>query len=119
MKTMQENADGTLRYRELTLEPASFRATLCERPLRLTKREFEILNHMLSNPPGRVFSRRELSECGWAGGAGGKERSIYVHISHIRKKIQEISGEAYIETVRGAGFRLVQPASRPTAGEEE
>ena len=97
---------GALRYRELALDPASFRATLRGRPLCLTKREFEILCLMLSQPPGRVFSRRELAACGWAGGPGGREESVYVHVFHIRKKIRKISGEEYIETVRGRGFRL-------------
>lgn len=110
MSEMRKGAQGVLRYRELTLEPASFRATLCGRRLRLTKREFEILALMLSSPPGRIFSRRELAACGWEGGPGGEVASIYVHIFHIRKKMQEITGEGYIETVRGRGFRLTAGA---------
>lgn len=104
MHTQQDR--GALRYRELTLDPESFCATLRGRPLSLTKREFEILSLMLSQPPGRVLSRRELAGRGWTCGTGGREESVYVHVFHIRKKIREISGEEYIETVRGCGFRL-------------
>ena len=99
-------AEGALRYRDLVLDPASFTAELCGRPLRLTKREFEILAFMLSSPPGRVFSRRELAACGLAGGFGGAEASVYVHIFHIRQKIQAIAGSPYIETSRTHGFLL-------------
>ena len=64
MNYAQENPGGVLRYRELAVDPASFRADLRGRPLRLTKREFEILTLLLSAPPGRVLSRRELAGCG-------------------------------------------------------
>ena len=108
MLNMKAATDGgELQYRGLILEPASFSVTLCRQPLLLTKREFEILWHMLSVPPGRVFTRRELSECGLGGGTGGKKDSVYVHICHIRKKIRKITEEEYIETIRGYGFRLV------------
>lgn len=106
MKDTQEDQNAALRYRELTVDPASFRASLRGQPLVLTKREFEILTFMLASPPGRVFSRRELSGCGWDGSPGGREDSVYVHIFHIRRKIRERTGDAYIETVRGRGFRL-------------
>ena len=74
--------------------------------IELTATEFALLT-MLANNPGRVFTRDQLLD-----GVRGREltpfdRSIDIHISHIRQKIEEDHKEpAYIKTVWGVGYKF-------------
>ena len=98
---------GFLSYRDLTLQPDSFSAAIGNRKLSLTRQEFKILELMLQNPPGHIYSKRSFYEYAWGDGYIGEDKTINVHISNIRKKIKEITDAEYIETVWGIGFRLV------------
>ncbi|OGL38395.1 MAG: DNA-binding response regulator [Candidatus Schekmanbacteria bacterium GWA2_38_11] len=72
----------------------------------LTATEFALLT-MLANNPGRVFTRDQLLD-----GVRGREltpfdRSIDIHISHIRQKIEDDPKEpTYIKTVWGVGYKF-------------
>lgn len=72
--------------------------------------EFDILN-ILMRMAGRVVSRDELAGMLYHREATPYERSIDVHISHLRKKL-ETKGAIVIRTVRGIGYQFL------TAGEK-
>ena len=80
-------------------------AKLNGQKLNLTFHEFQILEVMFKNPK-KVFSKEALYEAVWKQGYYGEDNTISVHISNIRKKIQQITNEEYISTVWGIGFRL-------------
>ena len=67
----------------------------------LTTREFEILKLLLENQ-GRVVSRERLLDTVWGYDYVGDEKIINTHIKNIRKKL----GVDYIETMRGAGYKI-------------
>jgi len=69
--------------------------------IELTTLEFNLL-HTLADHHGMVLSREQLLEKVWGYDYFGDLRVVDVHIGHLRKKV----GEDYIETVRGAGYRL-------------
>ncbi len=70
----------------------------------LTRKEFEILGLLLSRP-GRVFTRAEFLDRIWSGAPEEPfDRSIDVHIRHIREKLGECG--KYIVTVRGVGYKI-------------
>ncbi len=70
----------------------------------LTRKEFEILGLLLSRP-GKVFTRAEFLDCIWNGAPEEPfDRSIDVHIRHIREKLGECG--KYIVTVRGVGYKI-------------
>ena len=69
--------------------------------IELTTLEFNLL-HTLADHHGMVLSRVQLLEKVWGYDYFGDLRVVDVHIGHLRKKV----GEDYIETVRGAGYRL-------------
>lgn len=75
--------------------------TLKNQRLQLTRREFDLLMFLASNP-GRVFSRNELLDKVWGEDFVGTDRTVDQHIAQIRAHI----GEHWIETVRGRGYRL-------------
>lgn len=68
----------------------------------LPKREFEILQLLLSKP-GKVFSRSEIFRTIWHNESSTSERAIDVHITKLRKKI----GETTIVTHKGLGYKVI------------
>jgi DNA-binding response OmpR family regulator len=91
---------------ELTLSPALRRATCYDKELELTSVEFNLLEHLLRNC-GRVVSREELVRVGLGREMGILDRSVDVHLSRLRKKLEQCgSTDEHIKSVRGAGYML-------------
>jgi DNA-binding response OmpR family regulator len=84
------------------------RVTVEERPLDLTPSEFGLLEALVRQP-GRVFSRAELIDSALGGDSLVLQRTIDVHIRSLRKKLGPHA--VLVETVRGIGYRLRDPAA--------
>ena len=87
----------------VTLDTGTRQATSNGRNVELTTFEFDILE-MLMRSAGRVLSRDRLMENFYNRKATPFDRSIDMHISHIRKKLER--GENLIKTIRGVGYQL-------------
>jgi DNA-binding response OmpR family regulator len=84
--------------------------TVREEPVRLTYVEFEILA-ALARAPGRVLSRETLLEHVWGDSDYRDQRTVDVHIRHLREKIErESRSPEYLLTVRGVGYRFREDA---------
>ena len=90
-----------LRYKDLTLDTDSFTVLVKDESVSLTIREFEILKLLVENQ-GRVFTRESLLDSIWGYDYFGDEKIVNTHIKNIRKKL----GVDYIETMRGAGYKI-------------
>jgi two-component system response regulator CpxR len=77
-------------------------AWLDDAPVELTSIEFDILN-LLVRSSGRIVSRDELSAALYQRESTPYERSLDVHMSHLRKKLER-GDRALIRTVRGVGY---------------
>ena len=69
----------------------------------LTKREFDLLHHLLENK-GRVLSREALLDQVWGFDFVGETNSVDVYIRFLRSKIDEAFQIKLIHTVRGVGY---------------
>ena len=69
----------------------------------LTKKEFDLLRHLLENK-GRVLSREALLDSVWGFDFVGETNSVDVYIRFLRSKIDEAFGIKLIHTVRGVGY---------------
>jgi len=79
-------------------------ATLHERPLALTVREFDLLAYLMRHP-GRAFTRAELLQAVW-GWTFGDHSTVTVHVRRLREKVEERPADpARIFTVWGVGYR--------------
>ncbi len=100
---------GTERARvfgDLRIDPESREVTLSEKPIDLTRTEFDILD-VLSAAPRRVRSRAHLVEEVWGRGWVGDDHVVDVHVAHIRAKLgEDTAAPRYLLTVRGVGFRM-------------
>ncbi len=75
-------------------------------PIDLTYVEFEILS-VLARHPGRVYTRDMLLDRVWGDSAFRDQRTIDVHIRHLREKLeQDPKNPEYLLTVRGVGYRF-------------
>ena len=88
-------------------DPDTHALVLGGRRVKLTPREWRIMQHLLANPD-RTIPRAELIEAGWGEGADVTANSIDVYVGYLRRKLARLGAEARIETVRGTGFALVR-----------
>lgn len=72
-------------------------------PIRLTRREYDLLTFLCQHPR-RVFSRRQLMRQVWGHEMVGGERTVDVHVRRLRVKLD--AAGPVISTVRGVGYRL-------------
>jgi DNA-binding response OmpR family regulator len=102
----------------LVVDPQRREVRLDGAPIRLTRREFDVLAY-LAGRVGRVVSRRELLTQVWQQDRMGEEQTIDVHISWLRRKLGETAARPrFLHTVRGVGVKLVEPEPpAPPAGE--
>ncbi len=106
-----EAMDDRLTVGPLRVDSASRTVTLNDVEVVLTTGEFELL-HALAEAAGRVLSRNQLMEKLYGSADSAYDRSIDVHISRIRKKIEEDPRQPrLLKTVRGVGYQLARVES--------
>ncbi|HEY7660124.1 MAG TPA: response regulator transcription factor [Actinomycetota bacterium] len=75
-------------------------------PVRLTRKEFDLL-YLLASNPGRAFSRSELLEEVWDFAWDGDTSTVTVHVRRLREKIEDDpSNPLHLATVWGVGYRF-------------
>jgi two-component system OmpR family response regulator len=92
-----------LRCGGVALDPRLARVTLDGTPVKLTSHEFRVLSYLMHHS-GRVVSQGELTEHIYAQGFDRDSNTVEVFIARLRRKL----GGAFIETVRGLGYRVGQ-----------
>ena len=100
-------AEMALRVGPLQLDPISYEVTLDGRAVELASAEFKLLRFFMAHP-GRVFGRAQVLDQVWGDHVFIEERTVDVHIRRLRQALGP-KGEALIETVRGAGYKLTLP----------
>ncbi|EME7103366.1 response regulator transcription factor [Enterococcus faecium] len=80
--------------------------TIDGKEIQLTALEFGIL-YLLASHPNRVFSADEIFERVWKQESIVSAKTVMVHVSHLRDKIEEATGgEKVIQTVWGVGYKI-------------
>ena len=91
----------------LRVVPAQRQANWRGNPLDLTSSEFNLLEQLALHV-GNIVSKEELSERALGRKLTRYDRSIDVHISHLRNKLGDLpDGRSPIQTVRGVGYQLL------------
>jgi two-component system OmpR family response regulator len=92
---------------DLRLDPAGRRAWRGETELDLSAREFALLDFLLRNA-GRVVTRTMILEHVWDVAFDPASNVVDQYVAYLRRKIDRPFGVAQLETVRGAGYRLLE-----------
>ncbi len=95
----------TFRAGDLVLDVGQHRVWRNDEEVRLTAREFAVLEFLVSRA-GQVVSKRDLLGHVWDFGFDGDPNIIEVYVRRLRRKVDVPFDRKAIETVRGAGYRL-------------
>ncbi len=93
-----------LRCGDLTIDQASYKVFVGNRPVELTYKEYELLR-FLALSQGKVCTRETLLNRVWGYDFYGGARTVDVHIRRLRSKIED-GTHTFIETVRNVGYRF-------------
>ena len=96
---------AVLRVGAVALDPARRRVEVGGLPVPFTATEFDLLEHLMSQP-GRVFTREQLLSSVWGVADYSSSRTVDVHVAQVRVKLGEASG--LIRTVRGVGYSIAE-----------
>jgi DNA-binding response OmpR family regulator len=94
-------ASTELRHGDISLDLRTRRARVGNRPVELSPREFAVAEEFLKNPE-QILSRGQLLSRVWGFDFDPGSNVVDVYIRYLRSKF----GQDFIETVRGAGYRL-------------
>jgi len=95
-----------LKFSGLEIDLSSYSVTVNNETISLSAKEFQLLT-LLSQNPNRLFNNEQLYDMIWGKDNLGDARTVAVHISNLRKKIEsDPSNPKYIITVRGVGYKF-------------
>lgn len=101
IKFIQE--DNELKYKTLKIDVKSRKAYTDDKSIKLTKKEFSILEYLMKNI-NRAISQEELIEHVWDNSVDMFSNSVRVHINSLRKKLKENLDYEVIKNVVGVGY---------------
>ena len=90
---------------DLELDPAARRVSRAGVDIRLTSKEFALLEYLMRNS-GRVVTKTMIAEHVWNFDLDAESNFIEVFIYALRKKVDAPFGRSLIQTVRGAGYKI-------------
>jgi two-component system OmpR family response regulator len=97
---------GVLQVSELTLDPATRVVRWRGEPIDLTARDYAVLETLMRRP-GWVVTRDAMIESVWGFDCSESSNLIEVYIRRLRRKLEQHGAPPLIQTVRGAGYRLL------------
>jgi DNA-binding response OmpR family regulator len=109
LRRAQPAATPVLTLGDVRLDPASHEVSRAGRALRLTRKEFGVLDYLMRSP-GRVVSAEELLEHVWDEHANPFTETVRVTIGTLRRKLNEGGQPPLVHTVIGRGYRLAESA---------
>jgi DNA-binding response OmpR family regulator len=107
----RRNFDGhnEILFKEVAILPQERVVTIHGEPIKLTKKEYDLLLYFVSNQE-RVITKESIAEHLWGDDMDMSDSFdfIYAHLKNLRKKIMEKNGGDYIQTVYGVGYKFTK-----------
>lgn len=92
-------------FADLTLDPVTQEVSRNGKPINLTRREYQLLEHFMRHPR-QVLTREAIFESVWGNEHMGESNIIDVNVRALREKLEADNGPRLIQTVRGFGYAL-------------
>ncbi len=105
LRRRNQPQDGPQRVGDLVIDPIRRRVTVGEREVALTRKEFDLLR-VLASDPTRVFTKEELLDAVWAYRGPSKTRTLDSHASRLRRRLDPDKGR-FVVNCWGLGYRLI------------
>ncbi|MCZ8513405.1 response regulator transcription factor [Paenibacillus filicis] len=111
---VQEKSSGgekVITAGDLYIYPEKYEVLLNGESIPLRPKEFEVLLYLVQRP-GIVVTRDDLMNIVWGFDYIGGQRTVDVHVSSLRKKLEMNQESVQIESIRGVGYKLVTSAGK-------
>lgn len=106
MSDVTPRTDKMITIGDLAIFPEKYEALLSGESIPLRPKEFEVLLYLVQRP-GVVITRDDLMNVVWGFDYFGGQRTVDVHVSSLRKKLEMNQETVQIESIRGVGYKLV------------
>lgn len=104
----KDQPEEKLQVGTIQVYPEDYRVTKNGQEISLTKKEFLLLLYLMKRK-NRIIDRDRLLEQLWPEDIYGQSRTVDVHISHLREKIEDDpKNPVYLKTIRGFGYQFVE-----------
>ena len=100
----ENNLTSIIEIGKLIIDNDEYKVKVSGQSLSLPKKEFELL-YLLASKPEKVFKREKIMQFIWGSDVVVGDRTIDVHMRKLREKI----GDKYFETIKGVGYKFVNP----------
>ena len=110
---LRRNGGGereTLRFGDLVLRPLEHTVRRGQRAIELTRTEFLLLELFMGHPR-QVLTRSQIFERVWGYDFGESSNSLEVYVGYLRRKLEAEGEPRLVQTVRGLGYVLREPAA--------
>ena len=101
----EAKTDDAITFGDLRLEPGTFQLSCGERSLRLSRREYDMLELLLRSQ-GRVVPKEQLLLKVWGYDSDAEDNNVEVYISFLRRKLTHLHSAVSIRTRRMVGYYL-------------
>lgn len=98
----------TMTVGDLTLDPVTRRVARAGTPIELTPKEYALLTYLMHHPD-EVVTKTNILDNVWDQAYDGDVNIVEVYVGYLRKKIDQPFDRHSIETIRGVGYRLLNP----------
>lgn len=99
------DGNSIIQFNNLNIDTRSKIVTIKEKPVELTKKEYELLIYFVSNK-NRIISKEAIAEHLWGYDMTGNLDFIYTHIKNLRKKLMDAGDADYIKSIYGMGYKF-------------
>lgn len=104
-RTQKTSNEGSMTYRDITINPSSRTVMIEGNSIELTKLEFDLLYALINNQ-NVVLDRNYLLDNVWGNDEVYQDRTVNVAINRLKDKIDPDKSKDYLKTVRGVGYTL-------------
>ena len=101
------DGDEVIEFNEIRVDPSSKEVTVHGKPVELTKKEYNLLLYFITNK-NKVLTKESIAEHLWGDDIEMADSYdfIYTHMGNLRKKINKLGGNNYLQTMYGLGYKF-------------
>ena len=101
------DGDETIQFNEIQINPSSKSVTVNDKPIELTKKEYNLLLYFITNK-NKVLTKESIAEHLWGDDIEMSDSYdfIYTHMGNLRKKIKKLGAPDYLKTMYGLGYKF-------------
>lgn len=105
LRRPKDSLPSELKVNKITLNPTTRKVLCGEKEVKLTLKEFSLLEYLMRHP-NQVLNREQILDNLWDFGFDSFSNVVDVHMKNLRKKLEDKTGGEFLETIRGVGYRI-------------